>query len=51
MHSSLEQCVQDCLLSVQTVLRLIEHDALRTFDDLVRDLLSAVAGETVHDDA
>ena len=49
-ESVLEQGVQDSLLSVKTVLRLIENDALRSIHDLSGDLLLAVCGETVHDD-
>src|SRR5688572_8728454 len=35
---------------MQPVLRLIEHRALRTVDDLVRDLFAAVRGQIVQND-
>ena len=38
------------LLHVQSVLRLVEDDRLRTVDDLGGDLLAAMRGQAVHDD-
>src|SRR5262245_29752950 len=40
---------EDALLRVQTVLGLVEHDRLRTVDDLVGDLVAAMGGQAVHE--
>src|SRR5262245_26433234 len=41
---------QDALLGVQAVFRLVEYYRLRAVDHIVRDLLTAMGGQAVHED-
>src|SRR5690606_8429603 len=47
---SAETPCENGLLGVQPVLRLVEHDRLRSIDDLVSHFLAAVSWEAMHEE-